>query len=166
MKNSAGFTLIEVMLVVLIISLVSALVIPLFQDAMLKSHRSAMVADARELYSAFLRYRVDNDLFPATSSPPERALNLVSLFPLSTEGYFRSPDGLVRKLDGGQITAYDSPNIGGDDTQFWAVLTMEFDPSYVLLVAHTNDYPDDQGPWYDGLYRIDGSSIIPIAEDD
>ena len=95
----------------------------------------------------------------------ERALNRTNLAPLSTNGYYPNGVSLTGKLEGGQITAYDSPNVGSPDSQFWAVLTLDADPSINLLVAYTNDYPDHEGTWLQGIYRINGNSIVSIVED-
>ena len=160
-----GFTLIELLVVVAIIGLITSIAAPVLADAMSRARRAAFETDAQQLHAAFTKYYVDNGLFPSTSAPVDRALHLTTLAPLSTNGYYAHGVSLTSKLSGGTITAYDSPNIGGPDTQYWAVLTLAADPSVVLLVANTNDYPDDQGTWYNGVYVINGSSIVPIGED-
>ena len=62
-----------------------------------------------------------------------------------------------------QVTAYASPDADGPDSQFWAVLTLEFDPDVVVLVATTDQYPGFVGTWFDGLYFIEGAQIIPVS---
>jgi prepilin-type N-terminal cleavage/methylation domain-containing protein len=165
LRAEAGFSLIELLIVVAIIGLLTSIAVPVFANALSDSRRAALVADANELYSAFIRYNVDHALFPSTASPVDRALNLWTLAPLSTGGYFSSAATLTGKLLDSKITAYDSPNVGAADTEFWAVLTLGVDPETVLLVARTSDYPGFEGTWLDGSYWVVGSELIPISEE-
>jgi len=163
-SREKGFTLIEVLIVAAIIGVLAAIAVPLFARSLFMTQRLALAADAKGLYSAFIKYNVDNDVFPSTSTPVNRAFNLTTLAPLSNNGYYSSPDSLTRKLTNSRVTAYDSPNLGGSDTQFWAVLTHVQNSGIVILVASTNDYPGHVGTWYDGVYFIQGSSILPVAK--
>ena len=59
MKNrnsKKGFTLVEIMIVVVIIGLLAAMAIPAFQKVRQNSRRSAMYNDARQLASAAQQY--------------------------------------------------------------------------------------------------------------
>lgn len=161
-----GLTLLEVVMVLAIVMILSAIAIPGFSAALLSSHRTALVADANRLYLAFMEYQVDHRVFPATSMPQERALDLKTLAPLSRGSYFQGVESLTRKLLGGQLTAYDSPDVEAADTQFWAVLTLAYDPSVVVLVASTNQFPGHDGTWLEGLYYVQGGEIVPIRLDD
>jgi len=163
-SRSAGFTLVELLITVAIIGLVTAIAIPLYSGAIDKSHRATLIADAGELHRSFMRFYVDLGLFPSTSSPASRALDLQTLSPLSTLGYFRHPEGFTNKLEGGKIQNYDSPNVGSADTQFWATINSMRQPGFVLLVAHTNDLPLDRGTWYDGVYYVTSDGIHPVKE--
>ncbi len=162
-RREAGFSLLELLVTMAIIFVIASIAIPIYAAAMTKSRKVALAADARSLYSAFLRYDFDNDLFPSTSSPPARALNLTTLDPLVSGGYISTATPFVSKLQGGQLTAYDSPNVGAADSQFWAVLTSNVDPSIVVLVASTDQYPGNPGVWYDGVFYIVGSSIVQVG---
>jgi type II secretory pathway pseudopilin PulG len=156
--------LVELLMVVAIIGLLAAVAIPLYSGAIDKSHRAALIHDAGELYRSFMRYNVDKGLFPSTYSPADRALNLKTLAPLSTGGYFDNPAAFTHKLAAGQIQNYDSPNIGSADTQFWATINSERQPGFILLVAHTNDLPLNRGTWYDGVYYVTTDGIEPVKE--
>ena len=158
-QGQRGFTLIEVLIVVLIVGLLGALAIPAFRNAVRSGHRSALVADARALYDAFVRFNVDNGMFPSTNSPEERAFDRETLFPLSAGGYYTKVDALLGKLQNEEITIYDSPNIDSADTQFFAVLTSAADASIVVLVVHSDQF-DAGGTWYDGVFLVEGENIV------
>src|SRR5262245_5419004 len=161
-RRDRGFTIIEILMVLLIIGVLSAILIPVFAAATLRANRTALAADGRSLYSAFSKFYVDQGVFPSTSTPITRAFNLDNLAPLSTNGYFSNPRSLTSKLLDDRVTAYDSPNTGGSDTQYWAILTHKTDPRVVVLVANTDQYPGHAGEQFDGVYFILGSSIVKV----
>jgi general secretion pathway protein G len=162
--GSAGYTMIELLMVVAIIGLIVAIAVPLYSGAIDKSHRSTLVHDGGELYRAFMRYYVDQGVFPSTTTPADRVFDLQTLAPLSTGGYFRHVESFTNKIQDGEIQNYDSPNIGSADTQFWATINSAREPGFVLLIAHTNDLPIDRGEWYDGVYYVTNTGIEPIME--
>ncbi|NIM01113.1 MAG: prepilin-type N-terminal cleavage/methylation domain-containing protein [Acidobacteria bacterium] len=158
-RGSAGYSMIELLMVVAIIGLIAAIAVPLYTGAIDKSRRATLVHDAGELHRAFMRYNVDEGVFPSVS-----AFNLQTLTPLSNGGYFRHFESFTAKLYNGEIQNYDSPNIGGADTQFWATINSASEPGFVLLVAHTNDLPIDRGEWYDGVYHITADGLVTAKE--
>ena len=155
--------MIELLMVVAIIGVLSAIAVPILATATLKANRTALAADGRSLYSAFMKYYTDQGIFPSTSTPVNRAFNLDTLAPLSNNGYYSNPAALTRKLLSNRVTAYDSPNVGASDTQFWAVLTHRTDSRVVVLVANTDQYPGFIGTQFDGVYFIQGSSIVKVG---
>jgi type IV pilus assembly protein PilA len=62
-KNTSkkGFTLVEIMIVVVIIGLLAAMAIPAFQKVRESSRASAMDNDARQLASAAQQYMLENN---------------------------------------------------------------------------------------------------------
>jgi len=163
-KTEQGYTLVELLIVIAIIGLVATIAVPLYQGAIDKSHRAALIHDAGELHRSFMRYNVDQGQFPATASPPERKFDPQTLAPLSTGGYFRNVESFVRKIDGGEVQNYDSPNIGAADTQFWATISSAREPGFTILIAHTNDLPFDRGRWYDGIYFVTSDGLVEVKE--
>lgn len=69
-KNTSkkGFTLVEIMIVVVIIGLLAAMAIPAFQRVRQNSRVSAMDNDARQLASAAQQYMLENSVTTVTVS--------------------------------------------------------------------------------------------------
>lgn len=67
-KNTSkkGFTLVEIMIVVVIIGLLAAMAIPAFQRVRESSRASAMDNDARQLASAAQQYMLENNTTSAS----------------------------------------------------------------------------------------------------
>ena len=63
-KNTSkkGFTLVEIMIVVVIIGLLAAMAIPAFQKVRTDSRESAVANDARQLASAAQQYMLENNV--------------------------------------------------------------------------------------------------------
>ncbi|MBK1877832.1 prepilin-type N-terminal cleavage/methylation domain-containing protein [Pelagicoccus mobilis] len=63
-KNTSkkGFTLVEIMIVVVIIGLLAAMAIPAFQKVRTDSRQSALYNDARQLASAAQQYMLENNV--------------------------------------------------------------------------------------------------------
>jgi prepilin-type N-terminal cleavage/methylation domain-containing protein len=162
-RGQEGFTLIELLVTVAIIAVIAAMAIPVYMNALRQSHRAGLVAEAETLYKAFHRNYLDYSQFPATSSPPADVFHLDSLEPLVGRGYIRDSGSLLTKLVDRQATAYDSPDANSVNSQFWVVLTLEFDPAVQVLVASTDQYPGFVGTWFDGLYYIEGAQIVPVS---
>tara|TARA_B110000037_G_C17038869_1_gene472792 strand:- start:560 stop:937 length:378 start_codon:yes stop_codon:yes gene_type:complete len=68
MQNTSkkGFTLVEIMIVVVIIGLLAAMAIPAFAKVRQNSRHSAMDNDARQLASAAQQYMLENSVTTAT----------------------------------------------------------------------------------------------------
>jgi len=158
--------MIEMMIVVLIISLVAALSIPAYSRVLRSSRRSALVADGHELYSALMRYHVDEGSFPSESNPPETRLDTQTLSPLSTGGYFNNVTGFTSKLIYNRLLIYIAPDVGAPNNQFLTIFRSVVDPSITLVVAHTNLLLTADGRWLDGVYLISNGSIVPADEGD
>ncbi len=66
-RGRSGFTLIEIMIVVLIIAILAALIIPRLFSNTDKAKIAAAKSDIASLSTALGSYRLDNDNFPNTS---------------------------------------------------------------------------------------------------
>ena len=65
-NNQAGFTLIEIMVVILILGLLATLVVQSLRGATDKAKRTKAMADIAELKTALDRYYFDNGSYPST----------------------------------------------------------------------------------------------------
>ena len=66
MKTSRGFTLIEVLVVVMILGILAALIIPRLMDRPDEAKRVAAKVDIASLVQAVKMYRLDNGTYPTT----------------------------------------------------------------------------------------------------
>jgi general secretion pathway protein G len=66
MKNQKGFTLIELMVVLIILGLLATIVLPKFLGSEEKAKRQATVVQIRSLENALDSYRLDNGFYPTT----------------------------------------------------------------------------------------------------
>jgi len=158
-QRSEGFTLIELMIVVVIISLATAMAIPVYEDAIKNSHRSALQADCYQLYQSLMTYQFDNDKFPAESE-----FDVKTLAPLSTEGYFNASATFTSKLRDRQLLVYLAPDVDGTDTQFITVAQADIDPTVILAVVYTNIVSETDG-WVDGVYLITPEDLEDADDD-
>ncbi|MFH1738697.1 MAG: type II secretion system protein [bacterium] len=63
MKQRHGFTLIELLIVVAIIGILAAIAVPNFINARVRAQVSNMLATHRNLFTAMMMYRTDNNTF-------------------------------------------------------------------------------------------------------
>jgi general secretion pathway protein G len=64
--KSAGFTLIEILVVVVILSILAALIVPKIMDRPDEARVVAAKSDIRAIISALKMYRLDNGVYPST----------------------------------------------------------------------------------------------------
>jgi prepilin-type N-terminal cleavage/methylation domain-containing protein len=153
-KPQRGFTLIELLVAVAIIGILSAIAVAAYQNMIYRSRRNALVADGRTLFQAFTQYHIDHDMYPPCCTPADEAFKLDTLHPLVRDGYMRTGSGIVAKLQGQQITAYDSPDQPTTNHDFYALMVNARDPDIKVLVADTDQYPAASGQILYGTYLI------------
>jgi prepilin-type N-terminal cleavage/methylation domain-containing protein len=91
-KKPAGFTLVEIMVVVVLIGLLAAIALPAFKRVQTKSRATVIVNNLRQFASAFEQYATQNGAWPpdslATVIPPgmDNALPIAWTLPFE-KGY-------------------------------------------------------------------------------
>lgn len=157
-NRQAGFTLVELMVVVLIIGLVSTIAIPVFDRALKKSKRTALGASLLELHNGMARYYADNGDFPTLDSE--------TFEPLVSGGYLDSAEPILSKVQGGEPWV----NLDLGAIGWWMIVYPDGDPDSLLYVGSVSlgvgsRVHYDGVYWYNptetpyGLARLDGTRV-------
>ena len=78
-RSAKGFTLVEIMIVVVIIGLLAAMAIPAFQRSRERSIAARLTNDFRQFDSSFQRYATENGQWPPTAP--------LGVIPIGMTGY-------------------------------------------------------------------------------
>ena len=162
--TEGGYSLIDILIVVVIIGLVSAAAIPAYEYFQTREQNNALAADAMELYGALKRYQIDNDKFPSDNSPPV-GFDVTSLAPLTTGGHM-TPDAarsLLSKLAGGTVEAYVAPDVSGADSDLMVAMIPDHDPNEVIYIFSTDQLAADHGS-LDGVYFYRKGKLVQVEE--
>ena len=110
-KVQRGFTLVELMVVVLIIAILAALIVPRVIQRQEDAKRTKASADIAELQSALLQYHLDNDNFPTN----EEGLQALRAAPASAKNW-RGPylQKAIPPDPWGNEYLYQTPGANGD----------------------------------------------------
>ena len=108
MKRNQGFTLVEIMIVVLIIGLLAAIAVPNFTKARKKAQRNACIDNLRQIEGACEQLKMEGVTSP-TSSDIYGADKYIKIAPTcpSTKAAYGIPEGDARPV-------CPNPNINGD----------------------------------------------------
>ena len=94
-KTNAGFTLIEILVVVVIIGILGAIIVPNLLGRPDQARITAAQSDLRSLSNALDIYRLDNFQYPSTDQGLEALVSKPSGFP-EPKNY--NPDGYIKSL--------------------------------------------------------------------
>lgn len=113
-QNQRGFTLIEVMVVVVILGILAAIVVPRLLDEPEKARRTSAATQIRSFEEALGMFRLDNGFYPTT----EQGLRALVTKPTSGRIPNRYKDGgYIRRIPEdpwGNPYVYLSPGVHGD----------------------------------------------------
>lgn len=134
--RTRGFTLVEVMVVVVVIGLLVAMSLPAYRRITMRSKTAAVVNDLRAFSTAFITYSLQNGHYPPDGLPQEIPAVMIDALP--TNFALKTPIGGVYKWNFGVsadgITANAAIIIetaGGetvnDDADLWEMIDREMD---------------------------------------
>ncbi|MEJ2679878.1 MAG: type II secretion system protein [Gemmatimonadota bacterium] len=147
----SGFTLIELMIVVVIIGVLAALAQAGYARMRQRAEIVSVAAECRSLYTAFQIYAVQNGNYPNATSNP--TFQLDTFQPLEYGGNLQS------HLVGNKADAYDSPDDAGSNKEFWVIMTLASDPSIRFVVASSDNAPVASGTWLEGVYEVKDGQV-------
>lgn len=111
-QSRRGFTLIELMVVVLIIAVLAALVVPKVQDYQLQAQNGAAKSQIGRLASILQKFRLDCDRYPTT----EEGLGALTSQPSDATGWKGPYLDRIPQDPWGQEFVYASPGPISDDS--------------------------------------------------
>jgi prepilin-type N-terminal cleavage/methylation domain-containing protein len=156
-RRAAGFSLVEIMVVVLIISVLASIAVPMFLQAKRKAKTSAIVNDFRVFAGAFDTYAQENGAWP-----PECA---AGVFPAGMDNRINQTQWLRVTPMGGQYNwEYNQIHFG---TQYKAAIAISatgtaplpLDVNQLIDLEHAIDGPNID--WLGGNFHI-GSALNPL----
>lgn len=113
LRKSGGFTLIEIMVVIVILGVLGALVVPNVLGRTGEARVKAAQVDLRAIGTALDMYRMDNFVYPSTDQGLQALVSAPSGFP---EARNWNPDGYLKRMPKdpwGNDYQYVSPGANG-----------------------------------------------------
>ena len=155
-EHERGFTLIEVMIVTVIVSLLAGIAGLVTRDLQVKAHLTSVVADGRILFHGLEEFYANNYKYPNATSDP--AFDLVTFEPLRSIVDYQG--SINSRLLNGQADAYDSPDDRGPNQEWWVQMTLLIDPSFQVVIAVSDDVALLPGVWMRGVYTFENGALI------
>ena len=150
--RQAGYSLIELMIVLVTASVIMAIAIPMMHEALVRGMIGAATAEARTIHNAMKQYHVDQSGYPNVSG-----FDVSTMEPLVSLGYY---DGrLIPRVQGGALDGYDSPS--GQD-QYWLEFTLRDAPTVRFMVGDSDGAPLSGGTFYDGIVMYRDGVLVPL----
>lgn len=112
-KNEKGFTLIEILIVVVILGILLAIAVPVYVNAVAQANRGVVVANLRMIDSAILQYSLMNEELEPTKN---NLANFLQHWPVGPDGveYDVSDTGravIAKKGNGAWFTAEEEASL-------------------------------------------------------
>lgn len=158
-----GVTLIELLFLVAIVLVALVLSVPFAARSLQSAAINRLADDGKSLFEAIVRYQSDHGHPPYPGSAEDEGLNLRTLAPLTTAGYFRNAEALLSRLSDHRLLAYDTPGLPGREG-FWMILVDAQRPEIQVLVASTDQFPLTPDSFLEGIYLIRGMSLEKLDD--
>lgn len=115
--GTAGFTLVEILLVVVIISILATLVVPRFVGRSKEAQQAAAKVQIVNFGTALDMFELDTGNYPTTEQGIEALIKEPTLPPVPQPGQWKGPylKGSVRKDPWGNPYVYASPGVHNPD---------------------------------------------------
>ena len=156
-----GYSLIELLVVLATAMVLTAIAIPMMQDALVRANVSSLATDSKAIEIAFKQYYMDHNQYPGVTSPGSLDFSTSSFDPLVSLGYYSGRVG-TRLVDG-KADGYGSPDDQGSNQEYWLEMTLAVDTSIRFLVADSDDAPLAGGDYYHGIFLFLDGQLRPIG---
>ncbi len=150
--RQAGFSLIELMVVLVIVAVIMAIAIPMMREALVRGMIGAAAAEARTVHQALKRYHIDVGAYPDSGG-----FDTATMEPLVTMGYYNGR--LITRIQGGLLDGYGSPSAGNE---YWLEFTLRGEPSVRFLAADSDNGPLSGGTFTDGILLFRNGVLKPL----